>query len=38
MAKRARNPFAVCRAMAKKKGWSEAKFKKCAEKIKRSRR
>lgn len=38
MAKRVRNPFAVCRAMQKKKGWSEKKFKQCAEKVKRSRR
>lgn len=33
--KRARNPFAVCRAMQKKKGWSEEKYKRCAEKVKR---
>lgn len=36
MAKKARNPYAVCRAMAKKKGWGERKFKHCAEKVKRA--
>jgi len=30
------NAFAVCRAMQKKKGWSEAKYKRCAEKVKAS--
>ncbi len=34
--KKARNAFAVCRAMQKKKGWSEAKYKRCAEKVKAS--
>ena len=38
MAKRARNAFAVCRAIAKKKGWGQKKFKRCAEKVKRSMR
>jgi len=37
-AKHAKNPFAVCRAMQKKKGWSESKYKRCAEKVKRTRR
>jgi hypothetical protein len=32
--KRAKNPFAVCRALAKKKGWTEAKFKRCAKAVK----
>lgn len=36
--KRAKNPWAVCRAIAKKKGWTEAKFKKCAESVKRQLR
>lgn len=35
-AKQARNAFAVCRAMQKKKGWSNAKYKRCAEKVKAS--
>lgn len=34
--KQARNAFAVCRAMQKKKGWSESKYKRCAEKVKAS--
>lgn len=38
MAKRARSAFAVCRAMQKKQGWSEKKYKRCVEKVKRSRR
>jgi hypothetical protein len=33
--KRAKNPFAVCRALAKKKGWTEAKFRRCAKAVKR---
>ncbi len=37
-AKQARNAFAVCRSMQKKKGWSEAKYKRCADKVKRSMR
>jgi hypothetical protein len=37
-AKKARNAFAVCRAMQKKKGWSEAKYKRCAEDVKATMR
>lgn len=36
--KRAKNPFAVCRALQKKKNWTESKFKRCAEAIKRQLR
>lgn len=34
--KKVRNAFAVCRAMQKKKGWTESKYKRCAEKVKAS--
>jgi hypothetical protein len=33
--KKARNPFAVCRALAKKKSWTESKVKRCVEAVKR---
>ena len=28
------NPYAICRSMQKKYGWSEAKYKRCVKKIK----
>lgn len=34
----AKNPFAVCKAMQKRHGWSKAKFKRCAEKVKARRK
>lgn len=32
--KRAKNPFAVCRALAKKKSWTESKIKRCVKAVK----
>lgn len=32
------NPFAICRAMKKKKGWSTAKYERCVKQVKKSRR
>ena len=37
-AKKVRSPFAVCRAMQKRYGWSEAKTKRCAEQVKQRRK
>lgn len=33
--KKARNPFAVCKALGKKKDWTESKIKRCVEAVKR---
>lgn len=33
--KRARNPFAVCKALGKKQGWTETKIKRCVAAVKR---
>jgi hypothetical protein len=34
--KQARNAFAVCRAMQKKKGWGERKYERCVKEVKAS--
>ena len=31
--KRKANPYAICRYMQKKYGWSEDKYKRCVEKV-----
>lgn len=35
-AKQAKNAFAVCRAMQKKKGWGERKYERCVKEVKAS--
>jgi hypothetical protein len=35
-AKQARNAFAVCRTMQKKKGWGERKYERCVKEVKAS--
>lgn len=37
LGKKARNPWAVCRAAAKGKKWSRAKLERCVKKVKRKR-